>query len=353
MFEIKKEEFYSLLLGASFFSTGGGGNYDDGLKLLEEIESVNVLSIDEVDDYKFLFTLFFAGSIASPELEVLKREKEGVSIENEGELILNSYDTLNEKFGGELFYVVPVELGGHNTAPPLLLGAKRNIFVIDGDLTGRSAPEIAQTSLVAGGFSPFPAGVGTIFSERILIEGNWDYERFDKFLRYLVEYSYGYDVGVSSFPLKVKSAKNFVIKGTIRKSLEVGKLLLKGKILEAMRLSSSEILYEGVVMEEVKFNKDGFSYGRVKIKSDKGILRIFYKNEIIFVFLDDELIGEPPECFGVIDEEGKPVLNGRFKEGERVAVYKFRTPEIWLKGKGKEVFSKKWFEELLSYFEDN
>ena len=127
-------------------------------------------------------------------------------------------------------------------------------------------------------------GLGAIFSERILIEGNWGYDKFDKFLSYLVKYSYGYDVGVTSFLLKIKNAKNFVIKGEIRKSLPVEKLLLKGDIFKAMKLSSSKISYEGIVMEEVKFNRDGFSCGRVKIRSDKGILRIFYKNKIIFVF---------------------------------------------------------------------
>ncbi len=341
--KIKRSEMRSLLLGAAFFSTGGGGTVEAGEHLIEGIEEVEIINPDEAEKEAFTATAFFAGSIKSPTLEELRRQGYKLAIEEEGELLSGSFDVLQSKLEGKIKYIIPVELGGHNTAVSLYLAGKKGVAVLDCDLTGRSAPEMYQTSYYVGDISPTPAGVFTIFGEGVYVENMEDYDRFDKLLRYLVELSYGYDVGVSCFPLRLRDAFPYLLKGTLSLSLRIGKLLEKGDLFAALSEAGAEVIFSGEVKEEEFQVREGFTFGRVKIQGKEGELILEYKNEILVAKLAGKIIASVPDLIGVINEEAKPVLNTKFRQGEKVLVYKIPSPPIWRSPKGLEVFGLQHF----------
>jgi len=338
--KLNQEKLRQLLIGATFFSTGGGGSLDEGLEVIRDIEELTLLDINEADPDQLCATAYLVGTVNPPELDELKQK---AFYNNANDLVIEAFQYLHKKLDKKIKYIVPVELGGYNTAVSLYLAAKMRLQLIDADLTGRSAPEIFQTSYFVGNISPSPAGVVTIFGEKIFIEDIHDYKRFDDLLRALVSLCYGSDVGVANFPVPVAAAKRYLIKNSLTRCIEVGSLLNRGKIEEAIALVEGKIIFRGQSIEEEYEIRNGFTYGHVLVKNEMGILRLEYMNEILAAFLNDRLTAAVPDLIGAVNINGEPILNTKFGKGTDVIVFTIPAPDIWQSAGGLSVFGPEHF----------
>lgn len=341
--KVRREQLRQLLTGAAFFSTGGGGSLAAGLELIADIDELEILDVNSVDPAQICATAYLVGSISAPPLSELKAKNGDVAIENESDLVTHAFNLLCERFPGGIDLIIPVELGGHNTAVSLYLAAKAKLPLLDADLTGRSAPEMYQTAYYTGDITPSPAGIFTPFGEKLYVENVHDYKRFDDFLRALVSLCYGSDVGVANFPVPVATAKRYLIKNSLTRCIEVGSLLNRGKIEEAIALAEGKIIFRGQAIEEEYEVRNGFTYGHVLVKNEMGILRLEYMNEILAAFLNNHLVAVVPELIGVVTTNGRPVLNTEFKKGENVIVFTVPAPAIWQSAGGLSVFGPEHF----------
>ncbi len=341
--KLVREDLERLLIGAAFFSTGGGGSLGAGLKLIEEVDEVEVIRVEEAKEEAYCATAFLAGSIESPSLEELRYKGAKVVVEKEADLVVEAFSVLEKNFPYPILYLLPVELGGHNTAVSLYLAFKKGLPLLDADLTGRSAPEMYQTSYWLGKIPPSPAGVFTPVGEKFYVEDLNDYRRFDDFLRSLVELCWGADVGVACFPVKVEVGKPFFIEKSLSRSAKAGELIQKGKWRQAVEQEGGRVIFEGKVVEEVHEVMRGFTFGFILLKQNGAILELYYKNELMLAVLDGQVVASAPDLIGCVDSEGMPLLNTEIKKGKEVSVYCLPSPSIWLTEEGKNIFNPHHF----------
>ncbi len=340
--KLNQVQLRQLLVGAAFFSTGGGGSLDKGLEVIKDIEEITLIEVNAAIPHQLCATAYLVGTINPPELDELKQNN-SIAFSNATELVIEAFQYLQKRLGKEINYIVAVELGGYNTAVALYLAAKMRLPIIDADLTGRSAPEMFQTSYFVGGISPSPAGAVTIFGEKIFIEDVADYERFDDLLRNMVAMSCGYDVGVANFPLTIKEAKPYLLRNTLSLCVKIGALLEKGEVFEAIQRANGKIIFTGKLKEERYREEGGFTLGSVILENKDGQLRLEYKNEILVSFLNGKLIASVPDLIGVVTTTGQPVINTQFPVGQELIAYTIPAPFLWKTSKGRAVFGLKHF----------
>ena len=338
--KLNNEQLRQILIGAAFFSTGGGGPLDEGLDLIQTIDELELINPDEAPGSGICATAYLVGSIKAPSLAELKQKHSNVAIAQQSDLVPGAFDVLQKNYSKKIEFIVPVELGGHNTAVSLYLARRANLPVLDADLTGRSAPEMHQTCYYVGDIPPTPAAVFTPFGESLFIENMDDYERLDDIFRELVHLCDGYDIGVANFPLPIAEAAPYIIRNTLTLSMEIGALLEQGKIEEAVQRAGGEIIFKGIPVIERYDVKQGFTFGYVEIQGKDGILRLEYKNEIMVAKRDDIVIAAVPDLIGVVNDQGVPILNTRYKSGEQIVVFTVPAPELWRTEKGLEVFGR-------------
>jgi len=335
--KIYQEDIKHLLIGAAFFSTGGGGSLIDGLEIVKDIRTLTLLNEEELKNDNVCATVFLAGSVNPPSLDILRRNHK-IAINDSFDLVIKAFKYLERKIDKKIHYILPVELGGFNTAVSILLSFKLGLPLINADLTGRSAPEMFQTSYYLGDIPPSPAAVTTIFDEKHFVEDLKDYKRFDDFLRSLVINSYGYDVGVANFPLSVKRARDYFIKGTMAQCIEIGSILRSGHAYKAIEKANGKILFKGELVEEVYEEKAGFTNGYVLLENKDEKFRIEYKNEILVSLKQKKIIASIPDLIGVVTVDGVPVINTKFPKNTELIVYSILSNDLWLSPKGKKIF---------------
>ncbi len=340
---LDREDLEHLLLGAAFFSTGGGGSLAAGLELVASISKLEIIGVDEARPDGISATGYLVGSINAPSLGEVASRGVQIAVKREAELVVRAFQFLREKWAGAIDYVVPVELGGYNTAVALFLAFETGLPLLDADLTGRSAPEMYQTGYYVGDIPPTPAAVFTAMGERLLVEGVSDYGRLDNLLRALVQATHGLDVGVANFPVAVGTARPFLVQGSLNRCVQVGALLSRGKVDEAISLASGRMIYRGRVVGEKFHSASGFTVGYALVTDGKTTLSLRYKNEILAAYVDQNLTASVPDLIGVVTPEGRPVENTHFPLGGEVIVYVLPAPEIWRTPRGSEVFSLQHF----------
>ena len=343
---VDREDLEQLLLGAAFFSTGGGGSLAAGVELVASISKLEIVRVGEARPGGISATGYLVGSIDAPSLGEVASRGIRVAVKREAELVVRAFQFLREKWAGAIDYVVPVELGGYNTAVALFLAFETGLPLLDADLTGRSAPEMYQTGYYIGDIPPTPAAVVTAMGEKLLIEGVSDYGRLDNLLRALVQATHGLDVGVANFPVAVSTAGPFLVQGSLSKCMRIGALLSQGRVEEAVSLASGHVIYRGRVTGESFHSASGFTVGHALVTDGKTTLSLRYKNEILAAYLGQELAASVPDLIGVVTPGGRPVENTRFPLGEEVIVYVLPAPEIWRTPRGSEVFSLQHFQGL-------
>jgi len=341
--KLNNKQLKQILIGAAFFSTGGGGPLDAGLELIQGISELELVDLNDAPGSSICATAYLVGSIKAPSLVELKKRHKNVAVEQESDLVPAAFNVLQKNYSKKIEFIVPVELGGHNTAVSLYLAHQANLPVLDADLTGRSAPEMYQTSYYIGDIPPTPAGVFTPFGESFFIENIADYERLDIIFRELVHLCDGYDIGVANFPLQIAEAAPYMIKNTLTLCLKIGALLEQGKIEKAVQQAGGEILFKGKPVKEKYEVKQGFTFGFVEILGKEEVLRLEYKNEIMVAKKEDKIIAAVPDLIGVVNDKGVPILNTRYKNEGQVLVFTVPAPELWKTEKGLEVFGREHF----------
>ncbi len=344
-----KQDFEALLLGAAIYATGGGGDIEEGMKLVKEafLDKSKVLEIkdfEELDQEKFVATPYDVGTIA-PSATLRKPLK----IAN---TILRAVERFKELLGIELVAFMPVELGGGNTAVALYASGIAGIPVADGDRVGRAAPEIHQDTAFLFNKSTLPAYAVTPTGDEVLIVGYADVDDYEAMLRHLAVLS-GKFVTVIDTPLKVSEAKDIAIRGSLTRCYELGKLVLDMKSRNAIKIDriaeamNGWVVFHGIIKEWRWRNEGGFLVGEMIIEGieeyKNRVLRSWIKNEHIMVWIDNEPLVMPPDLFTLVLRDGTPLLNSKAREGIEVYGIAAPAPNVWRSERGLELFGPKHF----------
>jgi DUF917 family protein len=349
MFKLQRnDDVENLVVGATILGTGGGGNPQTGRTTLESDlaagRNLRVIALDEIDDDALVVSPYYVGSVApgamEPKAKVIQDPFKA------------GFEFLERYFKLKIAGTVASELGGGNTPAALHVAAQLDIPLVDGDLLGRAGPELHQSTAHLFGASMAPSVVVSESGNVVFIERYASIDDYEAIARYASVIANGH-AAVIDTPLTKPAASKVVIKGTISKSIAVGKAVREAQrkggdaIEAAKRAINGWLIFKGKVEKYDWRDEKGFllaeaTLGGIDRWAGKR-LRSWIKNEHIFAWIDEKPAVMPPDMIIFLDSSGYGVTNTVLERGLEVSVLAAKAPDVWRTPKGLELFGARHF----------
>lgn len=345
MKKLSKQDLYDILVGCTVLGTGGGGELEEGIKMIDEdIEKgyeFKLVSIDEVPEDALIGSPYNAGSI-SPLSEEQKEKFKNYKVDKMYNV--TSFKALEEFLGQKFYGTITTELGGSNSAVAFSVAAKLGIPIVDGDPAGRSVPELQQSTFELNNIPINPLSVATKFGDVAIIRDVVDGTRAEDIVRAIAVVSQN-TVGVTDHPVRGKDLKNAVIPGAVSYAWKIGKALREAKEQgkdvpsEVAKAGEGFVLFEGKVSDFKWVDEGGFTIGETYIKGEEKFegdeYKIWYKNENLVAWKNSEPHVTGPDLIAVFSKkDGNPITNPYWEKGMEVTVIGLPAPEEWRTERG-------------------
>ncbi len=199
-----------------------------------------------------------------------------------------------------------------------------------------------------------PAGIASETGNEVLIGKSASIDDYEAIARYCSVVSGGH-VAVVDSSLTMDDARKCVVKGTISKCIELGKIRREAvsqrqnpvaKIAES--LDNGRVIFEGEVSNYSWKDERGFLFGEAHVKgtgSFSGMtLRSWIMNEHIMCWINDKPRVMPPDLIAFLEPDtGLGITNDKLKEGMRVKVIGASIVPMWRRPRGLELFGPRRF----------
>ncbi|MGB1160050.1 MAG: DUF917 domain-containing protein [Alphaproteobacteria bacterium] len=344
------QDLNDLLHGAAILGTGGGGELDEGLALIEDAldlgKEFRLVSIDDVPDSALLCTPYLLGAISDPTAEEaalytrLPRSPKPA--------ILNAYDRFQTYLGQEFYGTLACEMGGTNTAVAFYAAAMNGHVIIDADPAGRAVPEITHSTYFLNDLPAAPIVMSNSFGECFVAENVIDDQRAEAIVRSLAIASRN-DIAAIDHALPAHQLRDAVIKGTMSTALELGRVWRRA--LEAGHDTAQAVanahgglvVFSGTVRDSSWQTTGGFTLGEIQLDGDAEFhaqtMRIRLKNENMVAWLNEKVLATIPELICLFDRDtGKPVTNPHYHSGQAITVVVLPAPEAFTTPRGLATF---------------
>lgn len=363
MKELSFQETTDILLGCTLLGTGGGGSYADGIELIREDfqlkKPLQLIPLEEIPEDGYVATPYGCG--APPhEDDVLDAKFSRLTVEKETPSV-KAFLALEEHLGKKFCAVSSTELGGANTAEAFHIACALGLPVADSDPTGRSVPDLQQTSYNIMGLPIYPLAVATQFGDTVLIPKVADDLRAEDIVRAIAVVS-GDLVGVADHPMDGSSFKKSVIPKALSYAGEIGKLLRESQEEKKSGLEISALLakqFQGKIAFHGKISKTdwsctgGFNVGDIFLEGvgdyQNDEYKIWMRNENIVGYRNGKLEVSVPDLICMLDETGMPVTNPDWVLGSVVTLLVLPAPEIWTSPRGLELLGPSAFDFDFEY----
>jgi hypothetical protein len=340
----------ALIKGATILGTGGGGDSVKGLNLLREDlkkgRKISLIKPSQLKDQDLTICAYIAGSIAP-----LKESKEKAKIPKISEevLVRKAVEALEEYIEEKAKAIVPVEIGGGNTAEAIHVAALLSLPIIDGDLCGRALPEIIHSTYYICGIPITPVSLVDSYGNSVIITQSVDDGWVDQIARSIAIASNGM-VGVADHPVNGKLMKSSIIPNTLSNCIKIGEVVTSKKdvIKKIISTSKGYLLFKGKVKAKEWEDKGGFMYGTTLIEGEDRFagakLKIWFKNENLIAWKNEKAIAMAPDLICLLDSlTGEGLTNDKLEKDMEVTVIGIKTSPIWRSKKGLEILSPRYF----------
>lgn len=347
------DEIRDLVQGCAILGTGGGGDPQRGLALLETVlqegRECTLVGLEEVPDEAWVASPYLCGSVSTEEASHSMAEPE----------CLLAFEALEDFLGTHFFAAVATEIGGGNTALALYCAAKHGIPLVDGDPAGRSVPELQHSTFYVNGVPIAPLALASARGEVLIIKCVADDLRAEAIVR-AVAVACGNRVGVADHPTRGEVLKKTLIPGTVSKALAIGQAIREARkagkdpVEALVQAGNGYKLFQGRVIEHNWRVEAGFSFGEISIAGEQEyqghFYKIWYKNEHLISWFDGEVDVMTPDLICIVHPEtAEAITNPNCQVGMSVAVVGFPAPSVWRQGRGLEVLGPKHFGFDLAY----
>ena len=359
MRELTREDLLNILYGCAILGTGGGGTLEDGISLVDKAFDAGkkfvLADFDEVDPETLIGTPYFCGAI-SPITEE-ERKKFGSLPKPEKDPSLIALETVEKFLGKSVPAMISTELGADNTAIAFYTAAMNDRIILDGDPAGRSVPGLQHSTYYLDDIPMYPLGACTDFGESMVISYLPNDMRGEDILRAVAAASLN-SVAIVDHIAPAKDIGASVIKGAITRAEKIGKAFREAISSESgfeidlgdtvTQAAGGKRIFQGVVRENTFETRDGYTFGDMYMDGEgewEGHeLHIWYQNENIMCYLDNEVYVTVPELIVVLNLDDKtPQMNPLAKTGTHVDVLCFPADKPWMTEKGLSVFGPKSF----------
>ena len=336
---LTKEETLSLLTGASALGCGGGGELEWGKYFVNTAFKINTyLPLIEIAELKEKDLIAIVGLVGGASANKLPDKDLLLAIENS--LLL-----LEKHINSSITAILPSEIGAGNIGAPLYVAMKLGKYLIDGDTCGRAKPETSISTTTLAGISPTPLCAVNQMKESLILN-NLDSIKVEKILRFFAIFSEGV-CAVTRCVAPAGDYKKAVISGSISLAFKIGEILLKTNYSflkeRLVNLLPAYKSFEGIVIENKKKDGKDFIEGEIKIKGEKGILRVWYKNEFLIAWLNDSVWTACPDAIIILDLVTRQGISNwkpeNFYINKEVLVLTKKAHPLWYTKEGQALFS--------------
>lgn len=355
-----KEDVEDFVRGCTFYGTGGGGKPTHGMRLLlEDLEKTGEITISDyssVRDDAWTCTPFLMGSIAPITPETTARmENAGLRkrIALADRVLTLAVLELQAYVGVEIEAIVPIELGGGNTAAAIDAALSLGKKVINGDFAGRAIPEIAQGTPSLAGKPAHPTAYVDEWGDVSIIKTAVNYQVAESLGKMISVAAFGL-AGGAGLLMQAREMKRLVIPNTLSECMLAGQTIRnsvadKKDPPEALAAATRGwVLFRGVVVKKDWKDKEGYLWGINTIDGhghyEGHTFKIFYKNENHISWLDDKPLVTSPDLLVVVrSDTGEPITNTDIKEGDSVSVIGLRGRRPFETPEGLQILGPKHF----------
>ena len=361
MKKLTRQNLEDILFGCTILGTGGGGELEEGLGLIDEALSKGkefvLVDLEEAPDDALVCTPYMLGAISAlPEDE--ERQYDQLPRIDEPSIML-AYRRFQEYLGREFYGTISCELGGSNTAVSFYAAAMSGHHIIDADPAGRAVPEITHSTYYLNGLPAAPIMLANEFGECITCENVVDDQRAETIVRSLAMVSRN-DIAAIDHALEVREIKNAVIPGAISKALNLGQAYREAKEMskdvaaEIASCGHGFVAFRGTVADNDWKTETGFTIGNIAIDGSGqfsgSAYKIWLKNENMIGWLDGDVHTTIPDLICLINTDtNEPVTNPNYATGMNVAVVILPAPEEFRSKKGLQAFGPAYLNMDIPY----
>lgn len=345
------KEIEDMALGATVLGAGGGGDpYVGKLMAIEAVKrygDIELITPDEVPDDALIAPSSMMGA---PTIMVEKICS--------GHEPMSTYDALVRELGQDLYAILAIEAGGVNSMVPFILGATRQIPVIDADMMGRAFPEMQMTTFGLGGISGTPMVLADEKGNTVTIRAI-DNMWMERISRNATSVMGGYTI-LASYSCTGAEMKKFCIPNTVTQCEDIGRVIREARaahedpVEAVLAETKGHRLFHGKVVDVERKTDGMFVRGQANIvglDEDKGSeLIIKFQNENIIALRDGEPVCTAPDLICSLDvETGYPVTTEGMKYGARVIVVGLPCAPQWRTPEGLELVGPRYFGYDVDY----
>ena len=343
------EDAKKLVTGATIMGTGGGGDAAEGLRLLGEIidsgKTIRIVELDSLSSDSIVASPYFVGSVAPTGSKKRTTPKIGNPIKV-------SMVQLESALGRKIGAVIPTELGGMNTAVALHIGSQLGLPAVDGDLVGRAAPELNQSTAHLLGMPMSPAALSTETGNVVLVKEYGSVDDYEATARQQAVIAKSY-AAVADTPLSKKKAKKAILGGTVSLCYKLGEGVFEARkrgkdpVQAIVTILGGWRFFEGRVSRFDWKDEGGFLKAEVTLEGIGEFrghkLKSWIMNEHIMVWRDGKPVVMPPDPMALVKDDGGAVTNGRLRVGMKLSAIAAKAPRIWRTSRGLELFGPRHF----------
>jgi DUF917 family protein len=327
--------------GATLYGAGGGGSQAMGKNLLlesfQEKKSIQWTSPDALGGDEWVCTAFYMGSIA-PLSDNDRRQMQALGLEQHSvkRVLVAAVQELEKELAISISAIIPVELGGLNSAAPIDAAVQMGKQVLDADLAGRAVPEVAQTLPRIKGIPICPIACCDAWGDVSLIRKTHGYDMAEALGKMLSIPAYE-PIGLACFAMRMKEAKDVIVSGSLTRCLQSGAAVREaretGKDPAAAfaKAAGGKVIFRGEVTVHDWESRGGYMFVDNHIRGsgefEGSTLHIWAKNENHISWLNDKPYITSPDLIQLVDEKtGEPITNTDTAAGMRVTAVAVANP---------------------------
>jgi DUF917 family protein len=337
--EITADDIESLAVGAWVLGTGGGGNpYLPLLNmrlLYREGHRVQLMDAADLDDDDWV------GTVANMGAPLVGQERLTDSL-----TLARAVSVMEKHTGHHFAALMSMEIGGANGVRPLMAAAHLKRPIVDSDTMARAYPEAQMTSVAVGGLTPYPVSIVDVRGFESIVHKVPTWKWTERVARKICV-EYGSVAATCQPPRTGAEIKKWAIHGTTTKAIAIGQAVREAQrrhddpVAAILSVESGKLLYKGKVIDVARRATEGFLRGVVRfdgVDEWRGTtMTINFQNEWIVALLEGEPLAMTPDLICVLDSVlGEAVGSETIRYGQRVTVIALPPPDIFLTPRGLE-----------------
>lgn len=325
---LRRTDIEALIVGSTFFGTGGGGTPLEARAIYTDLLATkSELSLGSLDDFPatgIFVSAFGVGSAAG-------RADIGV--------VSRAFRALSEHLETRILGVVPVEIGPKSIATAVFLAEGLGVPTLDADIVGgRSTPEVFLETITLYDIPRTPLAVANERGEVELLRDRVSPREEERFLRDFATRSGG-QAYVVGYPLSHAAIERAVETGTVSAALEAGRSIVAGNRKSLNDRFGIRSIFTGTITAILPRKTSGFLSFDIVVRNGADEARVFIKNENLIVWRNGEVTLTCPDLIVLLNRLGRPLYNTELSEGLEVEIVGLPAAPRWQTVAGRDLFN--------------